>query len=366
MNILAGKESPEKRIEKQSLKLARDFYDNQNLKKADVRQTKLIDFEKISKFFSINIRAYEQKERENFKVWKLVFGKNNFKDNLPTLNLGLYDGHGFYINNLELLADNWVCQGCKQKFTRHGDLKRHFTNETCTGGKTKILCTGEKIKHIRSESEKVFYGGNTQFSYKACRWIEKQSEIIGKHIHHGLCGHGGERCYRDERGNEILFDGYEPETNTVFEFYGCKWHGCPCSTTDKIKYNETIEREKKIKSLGYNLVSVWECENPKLSNTWFKKKFIPYPYFIDYDFESILQKEDKQITEDLSFTHTHTPVSVAIIDNLTNKRVFLYNQNPDALIKEFVEKLEEIRKIIVEKVKKNIHYPTKILSQRKF
>ena len=147
-------------------------------------------------------------------------------------------------------------------------------------------------------------------------------------------------------GNEILFDGYEPETNTVFEFYGCKWHGCPCSTNDKVKYNDTIKREKMIKSLGYNVVSVWECENPELPNIWFKKKFFPYPYNIIFDFESILQKEDKHITDDLSFKNIHIPVSVAIIDNLTNKRVFLYNQNPDELIKEFVGKLEEIRKII--------------------
>ena len=117
-----------------------------------------------------------------------------------------------------------------------------------------------------------FMGVKPNFSYKACRWIENQSKIIGKHIHHGLCGHGGERCYRDEGGNEILFDGYEPETNTVFEFYGCKWHGCPCSKTDKIKYNETIEREKIIKSLGYNLVSVWECENPELTQYMVQKE----------------------------------------------------------------------------------------------
>ena len=74
-----------------------------------------------------------------------------------------------------------------------------------------------------NNSEKVFYGGNTQISYKACRWLDEQSKITGKHIHHALCGHGGERCVKDESGNEIfLVDGYEPETNTVFEFYGCK------------------------------------------------------------------------------------------------------------------------------------------------
>ena len=35
-----------------------------------------------------------------------------------------------------------------------------------------------------SSSEKVFYGGNTQFSQAACQWIERQAELLGKHIHH--------------------------------------------------------------------------------------------------------------------------------------------------------------------------------------
>ena len=43
-------------------------------------------------------------------------------------------------------------------------------------------------------SEKVFYVGNTQFSWKASRWIERLSELIGGHIHHALYGHGRERC----------------------------------------------------------------------------------------------------------------------------------------------------------------------------
>ena len=43
-----------------------------------------------------------------------------------------------------------------------------------------------------NSTEIVFYGGKNNFSYAACQWIEKQSELIGKHIHHALCGHGGE------------------------------------------------------------------------------------------------------------------------------------------------------------------------------
>ena len=58
--------------------------------------------------------------------------------------------------------------------------------------KAKIICSGGKFKHILNSSEKVFYGGDTKFSYTACQWIEAQAIETGKHIHHKMCGHGGE------------------------------------------------------------------------------------------------------------------------------------------------------------------------------
>jgi G:T-mismatch repair DNA endonuclease (very short patch repair protein) len=30
-------------------------------------------------------------------------------------------------------------------------------------------------------------------------------------------------------------DGYCPETRTVFEFYGCYYHGCPCKSFRDVK-----------------------------------------------------------------------------------------------------------------------------------
>ena len=48
------------------------------------------------------------------------------------------------------------------------------------------------FKHILNSSLKVFYGGDTKFS----QWIEAQAIETGKHIHHKMCGHGGERMVK--------------------------------------------------------------------------------------------------------------------------------------------------------------------------
>ena len=80
-----------------------------------------------------------------------------------------------------------------------------------------------------SKSEKVFYDENLQLCRMsvdrgACRSRQ------GRHIHHALRGHGGERVSaRIALGRELYkVDGYEPITGTVYEFNGCKWHGCLC------------------------------------------------------------------------------------------------------------------------------------------
>jgi hypothetical protein len=67
------------------------------------------------------------------------------------------------------------------------------------------------------------------------------------------------------------FDGYNPKTKTIYEFYGDFWHGNPniYKTEDINKvikksfgdlYRKTIERERNLKSLGYNFISIWESD----------------------------------------------------------------------------------------------------------
>ena len=73
-------------------------------------------------------------------------------------------------------------------------------------------------------------------------------------------------------GNKtIKVDGYDPETNTVYEFHGDFWHGNPkvwnkddinqiTGTAFGELYIKTIERENLIKTNGYKLVSIWESD----------------------------------------------------------------------------------------------------------
>ena len=242
--IVKGKKRPEEDTNRDALKLARDFYRKPNLKWEDVNPTRLVDFENIAKQFKINIRLFEPGENKEKTAWRLVSGKNQFRKNLPCVDIGLFvyedhekeqsekdkrdsrQGHYFFIKDIELLTKTWECGGCGQRFNRHDNYNRHITSGTCGGGKTKLICPGGKFERIMNSTEIVFYGGDKNFSYAACQWIEKQSELIGEHIHHALCGHGGEFSVKIG-GKKIFVDGYVPKTRTIFQYYGLHY-GCPC------------------------------------------------------------------------------------------------------------------------------------------
>lgn len=66
-------------------------------------------------------------------------------------------------------------------------------------------------------------------------------------------------------------DGFDPKTNTVYEFNGDYWHGNPkkfnpddinprTKTTYGILYKKTIEKQKFLEKNGYTVVSIWESE----------------------------------------------------------------------------------------------------------
>ena len=83
--------------------LARGYYGDNNLKKRDMRPTKLVDFEGIARHHSVNIMLYERKKdrgKDAGSVWRLDYGKIQHKNDLPTINMKLLGGDCFYIKEM--------------------------------------------------------------------------------------------------------------------------------------------------------------------------------------------------------------------------------------------------------------------------
>jgi len=109
-------------------------------------------------------------------------------------------------------------------------------------------------------------------SKKAIQWLEYMMVRTGEYIQHAE--NEGEWCFPDASytGNATRrADGFSASSDTVFEFAGTHFHGDPrmCDPDKKHfwidktygdLYQQTMEREEWIKSLGYKLVTIWELD----------------------------------------------------------------------------------------------------------
>ena len=124
------------------------------------------------------------------------------------------------------------------------------------------------------------YRAHDQYSHIAIRWLEYEQEQRGIRIQHAQ--NGGEKKIVGPRGREYSLDGFhfDPDSKeaTAFEFYGCRFHGCPrCFPQQREKlavlgrdhntrtledaYQDTLRRQRYLEdTYGMTLVTKWECE----------------------------------------------------------------------------------------------------------
>ena len=113
------------------------------------------------------------------------------------------------------------------------------------------------------------YTKTDNFSKMSIIWLNYMSN--GDNIKHAL--NGGEK--KLTIGNKTYkVDGFCEETNTVYEFYGCFWHGhSSCYKPNVVNSKSqkdmgtlnglTVEKCDTIKNAGYNHVSTYECQLTK-------------------------------------------------------------------------------------------------------
>ena len=88
---------------KPTLNSAREYYGDNKLKRKDARPTRRNDFEGIARHHDVNIMLYEPKNNAR-SICPLVYGKIQYQNDLPTINMGLLGGHCFYIKKMDVLC----------------------------------------------------------------------------------------------------------------------------------------------------------------------------------------------------------------------------------------------------------------------
>lgn len=191
-------------------------------------------------------------------------------------------------------------QGCKQcGLDRHAEKRIQVASD-------KYLAAVKKIHGTRYDYTLTDYTGRHQYIKIKCRKHGVFEQTAGNHLNGQDCpgcvpvGHskisirwieetakslrlkdvwhaenGGEFCVP---GTKYRVDGYHARTNTIFEFYGDCFHGNPKlylktaypnpfrNKTAAELYAATMRRERILRKLGYEIVSVWEHDYRKSLN----------------------------------------------------------------------------------------------------
>jgi hypothetical protein len=72
---------------------------------------------------------------------------------------------------------------------------------------------------------------------------------------------GKKLCQYYNLKRPFTVDGFDDTTNTVYQFQGCYWHGCrKCNPENVVKYDKTMEQNNLLRSNGYTVNEIWECE----------------------------------------------------------------------------------------------------------
>ena len=120
-------------------------------------------------------------------------------------------------------------------------------------------------------------GAQVNHSVKALQWLyycESRIPKVGAAADHILhVRNGGEQSVTTTT-DSMFVDGFDPATNTVYEFHGCLWHGCPACfkngrqtkhnvnpdrTLDEL-YQATLVKQNALRQAGFNYIEMWECE----------------------------------------------------------------------------------------------------------
>lgn len=149
----------------------------------------------------------------------------------------------------------------------HGD-KYGYDRVGATYPKMTITCgvhgdfEQSKYRHLKGSGCPICNPPFNRPSSIASRWLESLG-VPNDPQHRGVAGL--------IPGSRIRVDGFDPTTNTVYEFYGDTYHGNPklyppemlSSITGKSfgqLNRERLERESLIREAGFNLVTMWEFD----------------------------------------------------------------------------------------------------------
>ena len=121
------------------------------------------------------------------------------------------------------------------------------------------------LKTIASQPPRDWHGSRSNQSIKALKWLAWQEHQLRLQQPAPSDRIRSIRNMGEQRVANHLVDGYDPTTQTVYEFHGCLWHGCPdCFPVQRNRYpsNSFSTRLKSLNRLNPDTPSSVDAPTP--------------------------------------------------------------------------------------------------------
>lgn len=220
------------------------------------------------------------KKKAEFLRWHAAKVSDNYVFNLKK------EMKEYCISDVKLLKAG--CEKFQAEFASHAEfrpMERCITiASACNRFWRKKLLPKDTIA---VEPPRGWFGATTNSSRVAQEWLAYENHML-RLQHDQDNPTWADRIKTSTNGGEVrvftpaqsfLVDGFDQETNTVYEFHGCLWHGCVNCFPKRNRYSKlngdrsfremyeaTLAKEKILRHEGYQVKTIWECRWRALKN----------------------------------------------------------------------------------------------------
>lgn len=232
-----------------------------------------------------------------------IRSKEHFIKNIKDSNVSNYD----FSETIYTSCDDIVTIRCKE----HGHFSKKAATITRGHGCNKCTIDNKLQYHYKKFIKESSDIHSNKYTYECVEYVRSNKKVKIKCPNHGYflqtpsnhkkgdgcpcCGANSSSnksymetawldslCLPDDNQHRtvrlkmidetyIVADGFDPATNTIYEFWGDAWHGNPVlynptdvnprtKTTYGSLYSDTLRKIDIIKKSKYNIVSIWEYE----------------------------------------------------------------------------------------------------------
>jgi hypothetical protein len=212
---------------------------------------------------------------------KFIYNMNEYIDMCTKISITC-PTHGTFKNTPTAhLTSITGCMECGLAQTHQTNTKstQEFINEAveCHGDRYNYTLVNYisgfiPVEIICSIHKSFFQTPNTHIRGADCpKCYNSSSKIENEWLDSmGILKHNRQHKIQLNNFKIITVDGYDPDTNTVYEFNGDFWHGNPKTYPTgfnkvtkcdfEILYFRTLDKAENIINSGYNLISIWESD----------------------------------------------------------------------------------------------------------